>query len=85
MDYNCTVKLGWVGGSGRMTLYVDGLQIGAFNPGESIFYNIISRRCLPKPYSLRLVDDGSLTQISKDFYFDPASNASLFPGGSCTV
>ena len=84
-DYNCTVKLGWVGGSGRMTLYVDGLQIGAFNPGENIFYNIVSRRCLPKPYSLRLVDDGTLTQISKDFYFDPSSNGSLFPGGACTT
>jgi hypothetical protein len=85
MDYNCTVKLGWVGGSGRMTLYVDGLQIGAYNPGESIFYNIISRRCLPKAYSLRLVDDGTLTQISKDFFFDPSSNGSLFEGGACTV
>jgi hypothetical protein len=85
MDFNCTVKLGWVGGSGRMTLYVDGLQIGAFNPGESMFYNIISRRCLPKPYNLRLVDDGTLTQISKDYYFDPAGFGNLFPGGACTL
>jgi hypothetical protein len=85
MDYNCTVKLGWAGGSGRMTLYVDGLQIGAYNPGESIFYNIVSRRCLPKAYSLRLVDDGTLTQVSKDFFFDPSANGSLFPGGACTL
>ncbi|MCC6192000.1 MAG: protein kinase [Anaerolineales bacterium] len=85
MDYNCTTRLGWVGGSGRMTLYVDGQQIGAFNPGEAMYYNIISRRCFPKPYNLRLVDDGTLTQISKDFYFDPAGNGGLFPGGGCTL
>jgi hypothetical protein len=85
MDFNCTVKLGWVGGSGRMTLYVDGQQIGAFNPGESMFYNIVSRRCLAKAYNLRLVDDGSVTQISRDFYFDPAGNGGLFPGGACTL
>jgi hypothetical protein len=85
MDFNCTVKLGWVGGSGRMTLYVDGQQIGAFNPGEAMFYNLISRRCLAKAYNLRLVDDGTLTQISKDFYFDPAGNGGLFPGGACTL
>ncbi|MCC7360245.1 MAG: protein kinase [Anaerolineales bacterium] len=85
MDYNCTVKLGWVGGSGRLTLYVDGLQVATANPGESLFYNIVSRRCLPKAYGLRLVDDGSVTQISKDFYFDPAANGSLFEGGSCTT
>jgi hypothetical protein len=85
MDFNCTVKLGWVGGSGRMTLYVDGQQIGAFSPGESMFYNIVSRRCLAKAYNLRLVDDGTLTQISKDFYFDPGGNGGLFPGGACTL
>jgi serine/threonine-protein kinase len=85
MDFNCTVKLGWAGGSGRMTLYVDGQQIGAFNPGEPMFFNVISRRCLAKAYNLRLVDDGTLTQISKDFYFDPASNGGLFPGGACTL
>ena len=35
--------------------------------------------------NLRLVDDGTLSQISKDFYFDPASNGGLFPGGACTL
>jgi hypothetical protein len=70
-----------------MTLSLDGQQVGAFNSaaGESMYYNIVSRRCLPKPYSIHLVDDATVTQISKDFYFDPASNGGLFPGGACTV
>jgi hypothetical protein len=85
MDYNCTTKLGYVGGTGRMTLYVNDVQIGAFNPGEGIYYNIISRRCLPASYSLRLVDDGSVSQITRGFYFDPSANGGLFPGGACAL
>jgi hypothetical protein len=87
MDYNCTVGLGWGGqGTGRMTLYLDGQQVGAFNSaaGEQMYYNVISRRCFGRSYNLRLVDDATLTQISKDFFFDPASNGGSFPGGGCT-
>jgi hypothetical protein len=87
MDYNCTVRVGWSGtGLGRMTLYLDGVQVGeGFQASESKFYNIVSRRCLPKAYGIRLVDDATLTQISRDFYFDPSANGSLFPGGACTT
>ncbi len=87
MDYNCTVKVGWSGtGLGRMTLYLDGIQVGeGFQATESKFYNIVSRRCLPRAYSIRLVDDATLTQITRDFFFDPSANGSLFPGGGCTV
>jgi hypothetical protein len=87
MDYNCTVKVGWSGtGLGRMTLYLDGIQVGeGFQATESKFYNIVSRRCLPRAYSIRLVDDATLTQIQRDFFFDPSANGSLFPGGGCTL
>jgi hypothetical protein len=88
MDYNCTLALGWGGaGTGRMTLYLDGQQVGAFNSaaGETMYYNVISRRCFGRSYNLRLVDDATLTQISRDFYFDPASNAGAFPGGAGCV
>ena len=85
MDYNCTIRLTYAGGSGRMTLSLDGQQVTAFQAGEAAFFNVISRRCTARPYNLTLVDDGTNTQISKNYFFDPASNASSFPGGGCTV
>jgi predicted Ser/Thr protein kinase len=85
MDYNCTIKLTYAGGTGRMTLSVDGQPGQSFQAGESAFYNIISRRCTPRPYNLNLVDDGTNSQVSKNYYFDPKSNGAKFPGGNCTL
>ncbi len=85
MDYNCTIRLTYAGGSGRMTLSLDGQQVTAFQAGQSAFFNVISRRCTARPYNLTLVDDGTNTQISKNYFFDPAGNASSFPGGGCTL
>jgi hypothetical protein len=87
IDYNCTLRLGWGGqGTGRMTLYLDGQQVGAFNSaaGEQMYYNVVSRRCFGRSYNLRLVDDATATQKSGDFFFDPVGNAASFPGGGCT-
>jgi len=85
MDYNCTARLGYSGGLGPFTLYVNDQRIGLFQPGESMYYNIVSRRCTDTVYTIRLVDDGTVTQISKSFSFSPANNAALFPGGGCTL
>jgi hypothetical protein len=85
MDYNCTFRLGYSGGVGPFTLYYEGQRIGFFQPGETMYYNVIGRRCSPASYNIRLVDDGSITQVSKGFFFDPSNAASAFPGGQCTV
>ncbi|MGH2521222.1 MAG: protein kinase domain-containing protein [Anaerolineales bacterium] len=85
MDYNCTARLGYVGGIGPFTLYYNGNRIASYQPGEAIHFNIIGRRCFPALYNLRLVDDGTVSQISKDFAFEPASYASLFPGAGCAL
>lgn len=84
MDYNCTVRLGYAGGLGPFTLYYNGERIGLFQIGESMYYNIIGRRCFTASYNIRLVDDGTVSQISRDLFFDPANVASVFPGGQCT-
>ncbi len=85
IDYNCTIRVAYAGGTGRMTLALDGQQVTAFQAGEAAFINIISRRCTSKPYNLTLVDDGTNTQVSKNYFFDPANNAGKFPGGACTL
>ena len=85
MDYNCTIRLSYTGGSGRMTLSLDGQQVTAFQAGQAAFYNVVSRRCTLRPYSLSLVDDGTNTQVGKSYSFDPASNAGSFPGGHCIL
>jgi hypothetical protein len=88
MDYSCTVRLGWGGaGTGRMTLYLDGQQVGAFNSaaGEQMYYNVVSRRCFGRSYNIQLIDDATATSKQGDFYFDPASSAALFPGAGCTL
>jgi hypothetical protein len=36
-------------------------------------------------YNVTVNDIGSGTQKSRDFALDPATNAGLFPGGSCTL
>jgi serine/threonine-protein kinase len=84
MDYNCTFRLGYSGGVGPFTLYYEGQRIGFFQPGETMYYNVVGRRCFVAVYNLRLVDDGSVTQVSTGFQFDPNSAASAFPGGQCT-
>ena len=85
MDYNCTIRLTYAGGSGRMTLSLDGQQVTAFQAGEGVFFNVVSRRCTPRPYNLTLVDDGTNSQVSKNYFFDPAANAGSFPGGGCIL
>lgn len=84
MDYNCTARLGYVGGVGPFTLYYNGERLGLFQIGETIYYNIIGRRCFTTSYNIRLVDDGTVSQVSRDLFFDPANVASVFPGGQCT-
>jgi hypothetical protein len=84
IDYLCSAILGRAGGVGPFTLYVSDQRIGSFQPGEAIHYDIRWRRCGVANYSVRLVDDGSVSEFSKGLVFDPAGNASLFPGGGCT-
>lgn len=84
MDYNCTARLGYAGGMGPFTLYYNGERIGVFQIGETIYFNIVGRRCFSTSYNIRLVDDGTVTQVSRDLFFDPANAASVFPGGQCT-
>ena len=69
-----------------MTLSLDGQQVGAFNSaaGEQMYYNVVSRRCFARSYNIALIDDATATLAQGDFYFDPAPNASSFPGGGCT-
>ncbi len=83
MDYNCTVRLGYEGGLGPFTLNYNGQRIGTFQITESIYYNIIGRRCFTTSYNILLVDDGTVSQVSRDLFFDPANVASAFPGGLC--
>jgi hypothetical protein len=84
MDYRCSARLGHVGGTGPYTLYVNDQRIGQFATSESLVYDIVARRCKPIPYAIRLVDDGTVSQIARDFYFDPTSDPGLFPGGACS-
>ena len=85
MDYSCTARLGISGGRGPFTVYVDQQRIGFFQPGEPISYFIVSRRCFPRIYNIRVVDDGTNTQVSRDHSFLPEQHPGLFPGGGCTL
>jgi len=85
IDYLCSAILGRAGGVGPFTLYVSDQRIGVFQPGQAIHYDIRWRRCGIANYSVRLVDDGSVSEFSKGLTFDPAANAALFPGGGCTL
>lgn len=88
MDYDCTVRILWEGGTGRMTLYYEGTQVDTYDPsvpGDSLIIHVINRRCFLKAYSLLLIDDGSNTQATGSYTIDPARDAGSFPNGSCTL
>jgi hypothetical protein len=88
MDFKCTIRLGWGGtGTGRMTLSLDGQTVGAFNSaaGEQMYYDVVSRRCFGRSYNIQLIDDATGTLKQGNFHFDPATNASFFPDGGCTL
>jgi hypothetical protein len=85
MDYRCTARFSRVGGVGPFTLYVDGVRIGVFSAGQPLLVDVVGRRCLPTTYTVRLVDDGTVTEVSNGFFFDPPSYPNIFPGGgACT-
>jgi hypothetical protein len=84
IDYRCSAVLSHVGGSGPYTLYVNDVRIGQFSAAETLVYDFVGRRCLNAVYTIRLVDDGTVSQIAESFFFDPTSDPALFPGGGCT-
>ena len=84
LDYRCSAVLSHVGGLGPYTLYVDDVRIGQFSAAETLIYDFVGRRCLNAVYNIRLVDDGTVSQLSESFFFDPTSDPALFPGGGCT-
>jgi hypothetical protein len=85
-DYECTAVVTYEGGGGGpFTVSVDNVNSQHINPGQTITIEIRERRCHIWIHTINLFDDASGTGISESRTFDPAANASLFPGGSCTV
>jgi hypothetical protein len=88
ISYSCRVQLGWAGqGTGRMTLYYQGQQVGAFNShlGEVMYYTVEGRRCNLQVYEIELVDDATVTRLKRGFALNPVEIPDKFPGGGCTV
>jgi hypothetical protein len=88
LNYRCTARAQNEGGIGPFTLWytINGVteRVGRFLPEEPMYFFIVSRRCFGASYNLRVRDDGTNTEVSRDLSFDPANAASAFPGGQCT-
>ena len=82
-DYTCDAYLTLTGGGGPFTVWIDEVVLGTFAAGKPIVFDIVYRRCLGRGYNVRVFDEATQVEIKRDFYFDPPSNASLFPDGGC--
>ncbi len=85
IDYRCSVSLQIQGGVGPFVVTVEGTVIGSFYTGQPANFVLVWRRCNIVPYTVNVRDDGSGTQLTKSFAFDPASSGGLFPGGACAT
>jgi hypothetical protein len=85
MDFECIGIIGYVGGGGGPFTVAVGGYSRHFDPGQTLTFPILGRRCNLWIQDVRLFDDASQTGKTQPMSFDPASNGGLFPGGACTL
>jgi len=83
-EYRCTLTLTPFGGSGLYTFEVfdspTGQPVRYANVGGNVTHYINARRCASWIHEVKIIDEGSGQQVSKNIFFDPTTNNS-FPGG----
>ncbi len=85
MDYECLGVVGLNGGGpGPYTVSHDEYS-RSFTVGQALTFPIRARRCFEWIKAVTVVDDSIPDADTQNFYFSPASNGGLFPGGACTL
>ncbi len=83
-EYRCTLTLTPYDGSGVYTFEVfdspTGQPVRYSNVSGNVNHYVNSRRCASWIHEVKLIDEGSGQQISKNIFFDP-TGGNYFPGG----
>ncbi len=82
-DYTCVVSISISGGQAPFTLFLDGSQRFADFQSAGVI-PLIGRRCLPRPFTIQVLDNFG-SNLTKSLFFDPVAEAAIFPGGGCTL
>lgn len=83
-EYRCTLTLTPFGGSGVYTFEVfdspTGQPVRYGNVSGNVNHYLNSRRCASWIHEVKIIDEGTGEQVSKNIFFDPTAG-NYFPGG----
>jgi hypothetical protein len=87
LDYRCTGRVQvYGGGGGEYNVFIDtGPPQQGRTSGNIFLFQVQSRRCFSWEHTITIQDDYGSPELRRPLLFFPAQNASLFPGGGCTL